>query len=79
MVGWNFKEGEIVTVGYNFNQQFIYFKLHKEKAKTLEFDMALMSQDYQFKQHILSMLSGKGLKVIVLLQNVGDQVTLMEA
>lgn len=45
----------------------------------LEFDMALFSSDYENKQQVLNLLSEQGLKIIVLLQNVGDQVTLMEA
>lgn len=42
----------------------------------LEFDMALFSSDYENKQQVLNLLSEQGLKIIVLLQNVGDQVTL---
>lgn len=35
MVNWNFRQGDVVTVGFNFIEQYIYFKLQKEKGKTL--------------------------------------------
>lgn len=57
----------------------MYFKLHKEKGKVLEFDMAIVTEDYTGKDHIEKLIEESGLKIIVLLQNVGDQVTLIEA
>ena len=32
MIGWNFKQGETVTIGFNFNEQYIYFKIQKDKG-----------------------------------------------
>lgn len=43
-----------------------------------EFTMKLISEDIQNKDIITSMVEEDGLKVVVLLQNVGDQVTLLE-
>lgn len=40
--------------------------------------MKLISEDIQNKDIITSMVEEDGLKVVVLLQNVGDQVTLLE-
>ncbi len=79
IVGWNFKQGEVVTVGFNYSEQYVYFKLHKEKGKVLEFDMALLAEDYANRENVYKLVEEYGLKVIVLLQNVGDQVTLIEA
>lgn len=76
-MGWNFKQGEVITVGFNYSEQFVYFKLHKEKGKVLEFDMALVAEDYSNKENMYRLIEEYGLKIIVLLQNVGDQITLI--
>lgn len=49
IVGWNFKSGDMVTVGYNFSEEMIYFRLRKEKNKSQEFMMALTTEDSKDK------------------------------
>jgi hypothetical protein len=43
----------------------------------LEFDMALVAEDYSNKENVYRLVEEYGLKIIVLLQNVGDQITLI--
>jgi hypothetical protein len=49
IVGWNFKAGDMVTAGYNFSEEMIYFRLRKEKNKSQEFMMALTTEDSKDK------------------------------
>jgi hypothetical protein len=77
IVGWNFKAGDMVTVGYNFSEEMIYFRLRKEKNKTQEFMMALTTEDSKDKEFVRKIVAEQGLKIVVLLQNVGDQITLI--
>ncbi len=72
-------ENDVIIVGFDFKEQFLYFKLNKAvKGKDMkEFTMKLISQDSQNKDIIRNLVKEDGLKVVVLLQNVGDQVTLL--
>ena len=68
IVGWNFAEGETVTVGVSFEGEYVYFR--KENGQ--EFTMKVAGEEY--KPEIGGLLQ-EGFKVLVLLQAEGDQVT----
>lgn len=71
IVGWNFNAGDEIIVGYNFDQEYVYFrkesKQSKGNGKDYEFSLKIKSEDNP-KITELTELIEQGLKFIALLQ-----------
>jgi hypothetical protein len=72
VVGWNFEEGEEVVVGINFEEELVYFRREGKRAHQ-DFTMKLRGEG---KGELG--VTEAGLRLVVLLQAEGDQVTIQE-
>lgn len=74
IVGWNFEETDIVVIGINFPDSYIYFR-KEGKRPSPEFSMKISAADPKPE---LKSLIAEGFKLIVLLQSEGDTVSIVE-
>ena len=70
-MGWNFETGDEVIIGINFEEELVYFRRSGRKGNA-EFSMKIKNEKVDIS------VAEMGLKLIVLLQSEGDQVSIIE-